>query len=298
MDCTAYSRQCMKVKLIESYDDSLYIAEKDGEQDVVTMMETVTRILRSYYKNKEDVDETRQKFRIIEAAARLMNSDVKSDVYPSTSDIDVEKSLQYLSDSVRLFCCKLFVGKDIRTKVASISQSIVKAVRPCTVIVPLQLGLAIQLHHHYRTRFVIDTLHAMDFASSYHEVQWFKRNAACVSGDDILGNVGQSNILLGADNVYHNIITLNGDDTFHGMGMIAAITPGHTIVREIPRKISSECSVTEAAKIYIHEYLNACEIQSHVTFQVLPQLIEDFSTVDVLWEVSCRLKKCTLNGQV
>ena len=159
------------------------------------MRETVTRILRSYYKNKEDVDESRHKFRIIEATARLMKSDVKcqvsssSDVYPSTFDIDVEKSLQYLPASVRLFCSKLLVGKNIRTKVASIAQSIVQAVRPRTVIVSLQLGLAFQLHHHYRSRSVTDTLHAMGFASSYHEVQRFERNAACVSSDVILGNV-------------------------------------------------------------------------------------------------------------
>ena len=165
-----------------------------------------------------------------------MKSDIKSqvssnsDLYASTSDIDVEKSLQYLPDSVRLFCSKLFVGKDIRTKVASIGQSIIQAVRPRTIIAPLQLWLAIQLHHHYRSRFVIDTLHALGSASSYHEVQRFERNAACVSGDDILDDVGQSNILLAADNFDHNIITLNGDDTFHGMGVIAAITPDHTIV--------------------------------------------------------------------
>ena len=29
-----------------------------------------------------------------------------------------------------------------------------------------------------------------------------------------------------ADNVDHNIRTLDGNDTFHGMGMIAAVTPG------------------------------------------------------------------------
>ena len=105
-----------------------------------------------------------------------MKSDIKSqvnsnaDVYPSTSDMDGEKSLQYLSDSGRLFCTKLFVEKDIWTKVASIGQSIVQVVRPRIVVVPLQLGLAIQLHHHYRSRFVIDTPIAMGFASLYHEV--------------------------------------------------------------------------------------------------------------------------------
>ena len=60
------------------------------------------------------------------------------------------------------------------------------------------------------------------------------------------------------------------------MDVIDAITPGHTIVREIPHKISSECSAIEAAKIDIHEYLNAREIQSQVTFQLLPHLLKIF----------------------
>ena len=53
--------------------------------------------------------------------------------------------------------------------------------------------------------------------------------------------------------------------------------------------------VIEAAKMNIYEYLNAREILSHVTFQVLPKLMENLSTVDVLWYLSCRLKECTPN---
>ena len=38
-----------------------------------------------------------------------------------------------------------------------------------------------------------------------------------------------------ADNVDHNIRTLDGNDTLHGMGMIAAITPGVNKSQKIPR---------------------------------------------------------------
>ena len=38
-----------------------------------------------------------------------------------------------------------------------------------------------------------------------------------------------------ADNVDHNIRTLDGNNTFHGMGMIAAITPGVSKSKTIPR---------------------------------------------------------------
>ena len=33
-------------------------------------------------------------------------------------------------------------------------------------------------------------------------------------------------LLFAADNVDHTIVTLDGKGTFHGMGMIAALTPG------------------------------------------------------------------------
>ena len=36
----------------------------------------------------------------------------------------------------------------------------------------------------------------------------------------------RSMVLYAGDNVYHNSITLDGKGTFHGMGMVAAITPG------------------------------------------------------------------------
>ena len=52
-----------------------------------------------------------------------------------------------------------------------------QASRPQKILSPLQISLAIQMHHHYRSRHVIDTLNRLGFCSSYNEVLKFKRNA-------------------------------------------------------------------------------------------------------------------------
>ena len=66
------------------------------------------------------------------------------------------------------------MGKDTRRKVASIGQSIIQAVRPRAVLAPLQIGLAVQTHYLYCSKFIIDTLCEMGFCSSYGEVLRFE----------------------------------------------------------------------------------------------------------------------------
>ena len=103
------------------------------------------------------------------------------------------------------------------------------AVRPRAVVAPMQIGLAAQLHHLYCSRFLVDTLFAMGFTSSYSEIHRFQKNAAKLVAPDILGEGSFGMVALAADNVDHNVLTLDGMNTFHGMGMIAAVTPGkHT----------------------------------------------------------------------
>ncbi|KAJ8358218.1 hypothetical protein AAFF_G00022320 [Aldrovandia affinis] len=109
-------------------------------------------------------------------------------------------------------------------KTASIGQAIMQATRPKVILAPLQIGLGVQLHHHFASRFLIDTLHQLGFCCSYEEVHRFVNNAVMSHGTDIPGFSGGF-VQYAADNVDHNIRTLDGNNTFHGMGMIAAITP-------------------------------------------------------------------------
>ena len=71
---------------------------------------------------------------------------------------------------LQLLLRNMFSGKNIDTKLASIGQSIIHAIRPRTKAAPLQLGLGIQMHHHFASRFLVDTLHEHGFACSHVDV--------------------------------------------------------------------------------------------------------------------------------
>ncbi len=124
-------------------------------------------------------------------------------------------------------------------------QTIIQAVRPRVLQAPLQIALAIQFQHHFSSRFLIDTLHKHGFTSSYEHVSQFLKDAAAVQGTDIPQFDSQF-LQYAADNVDHNSVTLDGKGTFHGMGIICAVTPGTRSTGVIARERTSISNVTEA----------------------------------------------------
>ena len=63
--------------MIDSYGENLKICFKEGELDIFCFKETSGHIQRSYYKKNKDVDVKMQKAMIIEAAAKIIQSDIK-----------------------------------------------------------------------------------------------------------------------------------------------------------------------------------------------------------------------------
>lgn len=182
-DSLPYGNQYLKSKLKDRYGNSLHIAEGEGLHDIVTMRERASEILRLYFKHQEG-DEESQKRAIIETAARLIKSDIKTNVpsvtdqYPSSEMLKLDSTLAYIPKTLHLLLDSLFVGTDNRRKVASIGQAIIQAVRPRATIVPLQIGLGVQTHHLHRSKFLVDTLHEMGFSSSYGEVLRFEKKCS------------------------------------------------------------------------------------------------------------------------
>lgn len=62
------------------------------------------------------------------------------------------------------------------------------------------------------------------FSSSYSEVQKFKRSAALVHSTETLSPVETKLVQSIADNVDHNVRSIDGFNTFNGMGIIASFT--------------------------------------------------------------------------
>ena len=92
-----------------------------------------------------------------------------------------------------------------------------------------------QLHHHFSSRFLIDSLNSHGFCCSYSEVQRFERSASVLQGTDIPNLTPDQVVQYAADNFDHNIITIDCRNTFHGMGIIATVTPGTKNSYHIPR---------------------------------------------------------------
>jgi hypothetical protein len=99
-ECGAYGNQYLKCQLMKHYGDSIFVAEGDGLQDIVTFRERTGRILRGDFPlPKKEEDEETQKRDMIETVARLIKSDIKcmvtpvSDEYPKTFELKLEPSL-------------------------------------------------------------------------------------------------------------------------------------------------------------------------------------------------------------
>ncbi len=236
----------------------------------------------------------------------MIKSDIKTNVpsvtdqYPSSNSLELDSALSFVPETLRTLLNGLFVGKETSRKVAGIGQAIVQAARPHAVVAPLQLGLAVQAHHMYRSQFLVDTLHGMGFASSYKEVLRFEKNAADSVASDMLADdidVLDMALIFAGDNVDHNILTIDGKGTFHGMGIIAAITPGRKKDRIIPRRQITNLNFSVQSKIPVIEYRFAKHVRQTIVFNDLPALISCDRTVDVLWELSLNFKQQTPGWQ-
>ena len=92
--------------------------------------------------------------------------------------------MSFLPKSLKSFLKILFVGtnkENNEKKQASLGQALVQASSPRELVVPLQIVLAIQMHHYFGSSFLLNSLHQHGFCSSYTEVQIFEKNAAIVT---------------------------------------------------------------------------------------------------------------------
>ncbi|KAK3748686.1 hypothetical protein QZH41_018982, partial [Actinostola sp. cb2023] len=115
---------------------------------------------------------------------------------------------------------------------------------------------------------------------------WAEVNAAVDQGTEI-PDYGGEFVQYVADNVDHNLLTLDGNDTFHGMGMIATITPGTRRLRSVPRRMNSSLkseSVYEAKSLYTDLMENT-------------KTAEEVSTSDVLNKIRDRVSKVRDNSK-
>jgi len=163
----------------------------------------------------------------------------------------------------------LSYSKEIDIKVGSIGQAVMQASRPRGIICPLQIGLGVQMHRKFGSHHLIETLNKLGFCSSYSEVVKYEMNSAKALNNTVPAYSPDRFMQFVSDNVDHNVRTLDGLNTYHGMETIACVTPGnkaYSSVR-IPRKDVTLEEIVDLAKINTR-YL-VCKDQEPIIFQPL-----------------------------
>lgn len=137
-----------------------------------------------------------EKDAVISKTANIIKSEVllipaNKESYPSSEMLsDMAEQKRFIPDSLYRFLRTIFAEANCELKIASIGQAIVQAARPRSLIAPLQLGLGVQLHHTFKSKFLIETLYKLGFSSSYPEVQKF-RFCAASTVDEVIPNTDQ-----------------------------------------------------------------------------------------------------------
>ncbi|GFO01027.1 hypothetical protein PoB_002753200 [Plakobranchus ocellatus] len=294
-----YSTEYMRKKLMKTLDSDIVITNIQGKDSVVTIRMTAEKILHQFWKQRKESETSAEKFRIIHTAAKLILADVKDiqyskDFYPTREVVgDLEENANYLPASLLLFLQALMNKKnEAKLKTASIGQAMMQAMGLNILIPPLQIGLGVQLHHLHGFRALIDLSHSLGYCSSYHEVQCFEQCAASSQGTDLSGVSSDSFIQFVADNVDHNLRTLEGLGTFHAMGIIGAATPSEKLSRLIRRDTSVAALQTSTfGQIPVH-FFSSSKTDISLKYEKLQNFrFEDITKkLDLLWKVSWPLR--------
>jgi hypothetical protein len=295
----AYSTKYMQDKIKDNYGDEIFISTVNGKPNVVTFRSKASTILTDFYKEQKRKDSKSESMLIIQTAAKLLRHDIKlidsctsSESYPSREQMsDPVKALNYLPETLRELLRILFTGKDTEMKQASVGQAIMQGTRPRVILAPLQFGLSCEMHHKFGSRFIVDTLYKHGFGCSYAEIQRFERSAS-LHGGDLPQPLSGEFIQFVADNVDHNICTIDGHNTFHGMGIIASVTPGNLSCKLIPRiNVTSE-DIKQVGKICIRNFESQHTRNFPLTFKELTVMEQTDPTadIDILWDFSLFLR--------
>ena len=259
-----YSAKWLKTKLKERYGDHVSFTEEEGKHSKICFSNMIDYLITEKWYHERKTGKQDEAKRIISMAAKLISDDIRAcnfdtESYPTIDQMrDAEKSLEWVPPKLRLLLqsfCKS------ATKRSSIGQAIVTASRPRSCIAPILFGLAVDVDHVFGSRWLIDQLNRLGFSSSMDEVIRYKQSVMMndnYDGDrtELVGSFTQWS----ADNVDHNVRTLDGKGSLHAMGIISSTTnkfgPSCLEMRPIKRnKLSKVADIVEGQGIPIRSFV-------------------------------------------
>ena len=238
-----YSLKRLKQRLQDHYGDHVFFAERQGRKNVLCFRDMAEYIINEKWYSDRKQAATDDAYRIIDAAAKIIREEVREatftkEEYPSPNDIrDKDKGREFLTPMLNALMARLMPSSHI--KQICIGQAILQAMRPKAVMAPILFGLGVEMDHVFGSKWLIDELFRLGFSISYDEVNLFKQSVMQDENlETLMAPSDQTFTQWASDNTDHNIRTLTGEGTFHGMGTIAMFSREQTasVVKRIKRK--------------------------------------------------------------
>ena len=293
----------LKKKLKERYGENLFFSKVHKKENVVCFKASAGSILNKAWYSAKNENSEKEALRVVETAASLVLLELRSykqdmTIYPSETMIsDLEYNKDQVPQLLRVFLSSL-MNNELRQ--VAIGQSIVHACRPKSTMPPILFGLTIELDHVFGSKWLLTELNRLGFSLDYEENRRFKQSV--VANDDI--DAYLNSILKGsfsqwsADNVDHNVKTIDGKGSLHGMGIIVSTTGGDVQDFVLPavkrnKKLLND-SVIQGKGVPIVQYRNSAKSNDSLGFKFinLSNLSLDSlhrpadSKLDLLWHVS------------
>ena len=335
----SYSSKWLKIKLLEKYGDHIVFAHQTGRPNVICFEDICTHLITEYWDNERKASTEEESERIVRMAGKLVAAGIRDldlgmTVYPSAADVTDSLSDNCSGDkwvpSLLDILLKELISAKIKAK--AMGQCIVQAARPRTALMPLPLALTVSIDSVCGSSELIKETARLGFCASYDELIRFKQSV--VSAKHSTSPVIDEDALVGvsvvnhddvtertstplpeqpqpipftqfvADNVDHDIRTIDGYGTFHGMGIISASAHSgqgmhapHMEIPVIPRQASRLLSVdvTRNVGVPITPYNKAPKSGlSKVTFEPLqhlhyPTVQPAVVNLSLLWHFCCFL---------
>lgn len=146
---------------------------------------------------------------------------------------------------------------------------------------------------------MVNTLNAFGLCSTYGEAKTFELSASIASHTqrmNISDNIPVVKYV--ADNVDHNLRTLDGKNTFHGMGIIAIHPKSATTNIVIPRIKTNLQDVKALGTVEIIPYFQQTTTATSLFYRKLNRIViqDPYCDLDFLWKVSWSKGKSTRPG--
>ena len=245
-----YPSAKLQAKLLGHFGDRITIQPQRGQGMSNIMFSSCLTIgdaiaaagkLKSMLRLTETETSQESQEHILHSAASILRHDIQSFVI-NNEDYSVEKKPQ----SLLKFICWLIDEKAYKAasepytvpidkirKILGIAESIVSLSKH--TFTPFHLGLAVQLHHEFGSRGLVDNLNSNGFCASYSEVRRFLTSVALKEEDSIKEGIyvpdgivpvcqGGCLIQEGADNI--DIIT----ETIDGKGSLSSMPIPYKLV--------------------------------------------------------------------